>query len=464
MGEQFFEKLSSLIEENSNKYREAKYVELIYSVATEELSNFIQVNSPNQSLLLEQPIYSNIENKLDNGIFNEQEENNHLKKLIQMIINTNTLTGFILPQINGKPLYSEAKSWLKGKQTLRKIMENIEKMIGDEEPQSEKEENQEEVHPGDFFQSAEDEAAELDEAEEIAREEEAGGVERKKAPSHYSVEEIKKQIKRPITEKEVEIEQERERAKQELLGKSLTGRIKNWNIKRKSGKLEDSEKKLVKQLQEINQKEIKKYDSIKKLSEYHLEEEESKDVFKQYETLLEEITQNGVDAKDYHIGIDPHVMSEELEEFKGLLHKMNIVTITNKLGDLVNDKPKMNKGIIRKIKTSEDIDIDYKKYYIEYIDENMGISGGPLIDLVNKYFQKQKSPTGGGKRVRTYKKSKGRRVNRTENRKSIRKGNRRSRKKERTPNKRVQRNKRTPRKRVQRNEKTPKKRTLKKRR
>ena len=124
----------------------------------------------------------------------------------------------------------------------------------------------------------------------------------------------------------------------------------------------------------------------------------------------------------------------------------------------------MNKGIIRKIKTSEDIDIDYKKYYIEYIDENMGISGGPLIDLVNKYFQKQKSPTGGGKRVRTYKKSKGRRVNRTENRKSIRKGNRRSRKKERTPNKRVQRNKRTPRKRVQRNEKTPKKRTLKKRR
>ena len=52
---------------------------------------------------------TNIENKLDNGIFNEQE-NNHLKKLIQMIINTNTLTGFILPQINEEPLYSEAKS------------------------------------------------------------------------------------------------------------------------------------------------------------------------------------------------------------------------------------------------------------------------------------------------------------------------------------------------------------------
>jgi len=96
LGERFFEKLSSLIEENSNKYRKAKYVEIIYSVATEELSNFIQVNSPNQSLLLEQPVYSNIENGL--GVFSSSFNYSSIKYLhgdTYNRITTDSLTAYL---------------------------------------------------------------------------------------------------------------------------------------------------------------------------------------------------------------------------------------------------------------------------------------------------------------------------------------------------------------------------------
>tara|TARA_B100001750_G_scaffold226032_1_gene218472 strand:- start:4268 stop:5239 length:972 start_codon:yes stop_codon:yes gene_type:complete len=67
LGVDFFTRLSSMINENPTKFRKSKYIEVVYSVASEELSNFIEVNSPNQSLLLEQPVYSNIENGL--GVF-----------------------------------------------------------------------------------------------------------------------------------------------------------------------------------------------------------------------------------------------------------------------------------------------------------------------------------------------------------------------------------------------------------
>jgi hypothetical protein len=72
-GDGFFNSIKANVPFNESVYRIADSVEYIFTVASEELSNYIEVTNPSNTIVQEKPIYTNVSNGI--GIFSSRTDN-----------------------------------------------------------------------------------------------------------------------------------------------------------------------------------------------------------------------------------------------------------------------------------------------------------------------------------------------------------------------------------------------------
>ncbi len=72
-GDGFYYTIKAKVAEDPTVYRIPDSVEYIFTVASEDLSNYIEVTNPSNTIVQEKPIYTNIENGI--GIFSSRTDN-----------------------------------------------------------------------------------------------------------------------------------------------------------------------------------------------------------------------------------------------------------------------------------------------------------------------------------------------------------------------------------------------------
>jgi hypothetical protein len=107
-GQGFYQLLGNEIPENPNFYRVAKRIELTMTVGTEELDNYILINTPSGDLNQDKPTYTNVENGF--GIFSSRTSSSITKFICSDVLPPNTnpcnmTTKSIAELVNGKYTY-----------------------------------------------------------------------------------------------------------------------------------------------------------------------------------------------------------------------------------------------------------------------------------------------------------------------------------------------------------------------